>query len=226
MHCISIYFFILFHKPPGINPAVAYFSNKAMRQKPIITGLLAVTIVLTNACSKNDSQTVDPCTGARFSISHTHTESVGASNNGTISMLAPRGDTISYKLNNGTYQSSWYFTNLAPGNYVVTIKNQKGCTDTAQITILNYGPKYAAVKQLISGGGSGGYCGPCHVNGGNDGTKNFDTDAGIIASWDRIKARAVDNLPSQMPQLPNAMLTPVDKQKITDWVNAGHRQLD
>ena len=192
----------------------------------MIPCLLAVTILLINSCNKNDSQTIDPCTGYNVTINHTHTESVGTSNNGTITISAPRGDTITYKLNSGSYQDSWYFTNLTPGNYVVTIKNQKGCTDTAQITILNYGPKYAAVKQLISGGGGSGYCGPCHLNGGINGGKNFDTDASIISSWDRIKARAVDNIPTPMPPAPNVSLTTVDKQKIVDWVNAGHRQSD
>ena len=192
-----------------------------MRLKWIIPCLLTVLIFLINSCSKNDTQTTDPCTGANFTINHTHTESVGGANNGTISIMAPRGDTITYKLNNGNYQDSWYFTNLAPGNYVVTIKNQKGCTDTAQITILNYGPKYAAVKQLISGGGTGGYCGPCHVNGGMDGGKNFDTDISIVANKDRIKIRTVDGIPSFMPPPPNSSLTPPDQQKIVDWINAG-----
>ena len=192
-----------------------------MRLKLIIPCLLTVLIFLINSCSKNDTQTIDPCTGANFTINHTHTESVGGANNGTISIMAPRGDTITYKLNNGNYQDSWYFTNLAPGNYVVTIKNQKGCTDTAQITILNYGPKYAAVKQLISGGGTGGYCGPCHVNGGMDGGKNFDTDISIVANKDRIKIRTVDGIPSFMPPPPNSSLTPPDQQKIVDWINAG-----
>ena len=182
---------------------------------------MALTIILINSCSKSDTQTTDPCTGFNITINHTHTESVGTSNNGTITMLAPRGDTITYKLNSGSYQDSWYFTNLAPGNYVVTIKNQKGCTDTAQITILNYGPKYALVKEIIVG-----FCGPCHRNGGMDGGKNFDLDASIISNWDRIKARAVDNIPTAMPPAPNVPLTNVDKQKITDWVNAGHRQSD
>ena len=198
-----------------------------MRQKLTISCLLAATIVLINSCNKNDTQTTDPCAGYNVTINHTHTESVGTSNNGTITILAPRGDTITYKLNSGSYQDSWYFTNQAPGNYVVTIKNQKGCTDTAQITILNYGPKYALVKQLIGGPIiGGGYCAPCHLNGGMDGGKSFDSDASIISNWDRIKARAVDNLPSQMPPLPNSVLTPPDKQKIVDWVNAGHRQSD
>jgi hypothetical protein len=197
-----------------------------MRKKLIITCFLAVIIVVINSCSKNDTQTTDPCDGINFTINFTKTESVGSSNNGTLTILAPRGDTISYKLNSGAYQDSWYFTNLAPGNYVVTIKNQKGCTDTAQISILNYGPKYAAVKQLISGGGGSGYCGPCHINGGMDGGKNFDTDASIISNWDRIKIRAVDNIPTPMPPAPNVPLTNADKQKIVDWVNAGHRQSD
>jgi hypothetical protein len=188
-----------------------------MRSKLLIICLLVALLIY--ACSKSDvNDTADPCAGVTFNISHTHTESIGTSNNGTISILSPRGDTISYKLNNGAYQSSWYFTDLAPGNYTVTIKNSvKGCTDTAQITVLNYGPKYAAVKQLIIG-----YCGPCHLNGGNSGNANFDTDAKITAAWDRIKIRAVDNLPTQMPEIPNATLTNPDKQKIVDWVNAGH----
>ncbi len=187
-----------------------------MRLNLTIPCLLAFIIVLTNSCSKSDTQIVDPCTGTNFSINHTHTESVGSSNNGTITILAPRGDTITYKLNSGSYQDSWYFTNLAPGNYVVTIKNQKGCTDTAQITVLNYGPKYALVKQLVIG-----YCAPCHLNGGVDGGKNFDTDASIVLNKDRIKIRAVDGIPSFMPPAPNSPLTAVDKQKIVDWINAG-----
>lgn len=192
-----------------------------MKRNLIYGSLLIALIAGLMACGKSDSNIIDPCTGVNYTITHTKTEAVGTTNNGTLTILQPRGDTISYKLNNGSYQASWYFTNLAPGNYVVTIKNQKGCTDTAQVTILNYGPKYAAVKQLILG-----YCGPCHLNNGVSGGKNFDTDASIISSWDRIKARAVDATPTQMPEAPNSPLTAIDKQKITDWVNAGHRQSD
>lgn len=184
--------------------------------------LQLILVFAGSGCSKKDSPTPpDPCIGVSYDIQYFKTESIGTSNNGSITINYPVGDTITYKLNNGSYQAAPIFNNLAPGNYVVTVKNQNGCTDTAQITILNYGPKYALVKQIIVG-----YCGPCHRNGGNEGGKNFDTDASIVASWDRIKARAVDANPSQMPQAPNAPLTNPDKQKITDWVNAGHRQSD
>ena len=193
-----------------------------MKLKLSVICLIASPVIFVVSCNKKDSPPPpDPCIGVGYNVLSTKTEAVGTTNNGTVTILEPRGDTITYKINNGTYQSSWYFTNLAPGNYVVTVKNQKGCTDTAQITILNYGPKYAAVKQLIIG-----YCGPCHLNGAANGGKNFDTDASIISSWDRIKVRAVDNIPSAMPQAPNSPLTTVDKQKITDWISAGRRQSD
>ncbi|MGB3008045.1 MAG: hypothetical protein WBC06_16140 [Chitinophagaceae bacterium] len=192
------------------------------------SGILLITAVFTifSACNKSDSPPApDPCLGVSYNVQFFKTESIGTANNGTISISFPIGDTITYQLGSGTFQASPNFSNLAPGNYVLTVKNQKGCTDTAQITILNYGPKYALVKQLINGNGSG-YCGPCHLSGGNSGGKNFDTDASIISSWDRIKARAVDGIPSFMPAAPNSQLTNPDKQKITDWVNAGHRQSD
>jgi hypothetical protein len=192
-----------------------------MRKKLLSVLLLYACLFAVFGCKKSDVTTPDPCTGVNYSINYSKTESISGAANGSITITEPRGDTISYQLNNGSFQSSWYFTNLLPGNYVVTVKNQHGCIDTAQITILNYGPRYYAVKEIIVG-----YCGPCHRNGGNSGGKNFDTDQSIVASWDRIKIRAVDNLPTAMPETPNVPLTAVDKQKITDWVNAGHRQSD
>ena len=196
-------------------------NTRSMRSNS--SALFAIVLISTAmlGCSKKDTPIPDPCLGVSYDVQYFKTEAIGSSNNGTIAITFPIGDTISYQLNSGVYQASPGFTNLAPGNYVITVKNQNGCTDTAQITILNYGPKYALVKQIING-----YCGPCHLNGAVNGSKNFDTDASIVSSWDRIKARAVDGNPSFMPAAPNSPLTNVDKQKITDWVNAGHRQSD
>ncbi len=190
--------------------------------KKTLRTVLFFYLLFITACSKKDTAAPpDPCLGISYTIDYFKTESVGGANNGTIAVNYPVGDTITYKLNNGTYQASRNFTNLAPGNYVLTVKNKNNCTDTTTIAIFNYGPKYALVKQIIAG-----YCGPCHYSGGNTAGKNFDADASVLINWDRIKVRAVDNVPSQMPLLPNAPLTSVDKQKITDWVNAGHRITD
>ena len=212
----------------SLNPVFITRSNlfNYMKMKLLIYCFFSVAVIMI-ACNKSDSP--DPCAGVNYNVQFIKTESIGTSNNGTISISYPVGDTITYSLTSSSFQLSPVFNNLAPGNYVLTVKNAKGCTDTTQFSILNYGPKYALVKKLISGVGvgvAGGYCGPCHLNGANSGTKNFDTDSSIVSNWDRIKARAVDNLPTQMPEAPNAPLTTLDKQKIADWVNAGHRQLD
>ncbi len=198
-----------------IKPGEAYLFKPSMRLK-LTYCLLILLFAGIFSCNKRDTPggPPDPCAGLNYNITHTKTESVGTSNNGTLTILEPRGDTITYKLNNGSYQTSWYYTNLAPGSYVVTVKNQNGCTDTAQVTILNYGPKYALVKQIITG-----YCGPCHLNTGVSGGMNFDTDANIVANKARIKIRTVDGIPTYMPE--GSQLTNVDKQKIVDWINAG-----
>jgi hypothetical protein len=179
--------------------------------------LVVVIALLFTACGKEKSP--DPCIGLNYDIQYSSNPAVGGIANGNITVLTPRGDTLTYSVNNGAAQSSPVFNGLAAGTYLVKVINQKGCSDTVRVTLSAYGAKYAAVKELITG-----YCGPCHLNAGNSGNKNFDTDASIVASWDRIKARSVDGNPSFMPQ--NGQLTTIDKQKITDWVNAGHRQSD
>jgi hypothetical protein len=179
--------------------------------------ILLFSLSLTMSCKKTEPS--DPCSGVNYSIEYSKSESVGSSNNGTITISFPVGDTIQYSINNGTFQTSRFFANLAPGNYIIAVKNQKDCTDTIHIAILNYGPKYASVKQLITG-----YCGPCHLGTAMEGGMNFDSDIKIVAAKDRIKARAVDGNPSFMPQ--GGQLTTIDKQKITDWINAGGRTSD
>jgi hypothetical protein len=174
------------------------------------------------SCRKKDAAIPppqDPCAGIKIDAEISKTESVGTLNNGSITVLSPRGDTMSYNINNGAFQDLPVFNNLAPGNYTIIAKNKKGCSDTSNVTILNYGAKYALVKQIITG-----YCGPCHLNGGTSGGRNYDTDVNIIAAKDVIKKRTVDGIPTFMPE--GGQLTNVDKQKIVDWINAGGRMSD
>ncbi len=188
-----------------------------MKQVWLFIILVMVLCIMNDSCSKSGTMS-NPCSGLRFGIISTHTESVGGANNGTITIISPRGDSILYTLDTvSVFGSSWYFINIAPGNHVVTVKNtNSGCTDTVHITVLNYGIKYAAVKQLVIG-----YCGPCHTNGGQSGGVNLDKDSTIVAMKDRIRIRAVNGTPSYMPPPPNSPLTGPDMQKILDWINAG-----
>lgn len=179
--------------------------------------LLLLSAAITVSCNKDKSS--GPCAGIVFVKSYTKSPAIGNTANGAINITSPIGDSMSYSLNGTAFQNYPNYSGLAAGQYIVTIKSSRGCSDTIQVTIPNYGPKYALVRSVING-----YCGPCHLNGASSGNKNFDTDAVVVNSWDRIKTRAVDGTPTFMPQ--NSQLTSADKLKITDWITAGHRQSD
>lgn len=192
--------------------------------KKSIVYALVISTGLFAACSKSDSPATtppppDPCLGVTLSpvadVSHTTT----GLTQGTITVTSPIGSGLTYSINGTSFQSSVNFFNLGAGNYTLTVKNASGCTGTKAIVINGYGPKFYNVRTLVNG-----YCGPCHLNGTSNGGKNFDNDNDIVNFWDRIKIRAVDGLPTFMPQ--GGQLTAADKQKIIDWVNAGHRITD
>jgi hypothetical protein len=194
----------------------------------IISAVIILTIFFAG-CSKSDTTPVppppppvDPCLGVTITpvVGITHT--ITGQSQGTITVTSPVGSGYVYSITGVPFQPSTNFFNLAAGSYTVTVKNGNNCSGTlAGVTINAYGPKFFAVRTIING-----YCGPCHLNGTVNGGKNFDTDNSVVSSWDRIKIRAVDGNPSFMPAAPNAQLTAIDKQKIVDWVNAGHRITD
>ncbi len=173
-------------------------------------------------CSKSDTAPppvpVDPCAGITITPVAGITHTITGQSLGTITVTSPIGSGYTYSIG-GTAQVSPNFFNLAAGNYTLTVKNANNCSGTTALTINGYGAKFFAVRTIING-----YCGPCHLNGTVNGGKNFDTDNDVVNSWDRIKIRAVDGNPSFMPQ--GGQLTAIDKQKIVDWVNAGHRITD
>jgi hypothetical protein len=213
--------FIFILRKKVVNCIIIHPCHKGFIMKIIFSSFLVALflILLVYSCKKGDSTppppTVDPCTGVTVTVGTSKVDAITGQTNGSITVTSPVGSGITYSVNNGTYQSSTNFNNLGTGTYSVTTKTAAGCTGTASVTITGYGPKYYLVRNIIMG-----YCGPCHLSGGVSGGVSFDTDANIIAKWDRIKARAVDNIPSVMPQ--GGPLTTADKQKITDWVNAGH----
>jgi len=200
----------------------------AMKSTLIITGILLTAVFV--GCSKSDTTPVpppppppvDPCLGVTITPVAGVTHTITGQLLGTITVTSPIGSGYVYSIAGVPFQPSPNFFNLAAGSYTVTVKNATNCSGTlAGLTINGYGPKFFAVRTIING-----YCGPCHLNGTVNGGKNFDADNSVVSSWDRIKIRAVDGTPSFMPAAPNAQLTAIDKQKIVDWVNAGHRITD
>lgn len=193
--------------------------------KKAVVYIIVITSILFAACSKSDTTPtppppVDPCAGVTITPVASVTHTTTGLTQGTITVTSPIGSGYLYSIG-GIAQASTNFFNLAAGNYTLTVKNASNCSGTATLTIKGYGAKFFQVRTIVNG-----YCGPCHLNGAISGGKNFDLDNDVVNSWDRIKIRAVDGIPSFMPQAPNSPLTTIDKQKIVDWVNAGHRITD
>jgi len=178
--------------------------------------------VFFTGCKKSDSITPpapDPCIGLTIVPVAGKTHTITGQSLGTITVTSPIGSGYTYSIDGNYFQASTNFFNLPAGNFTLTAKNADGCKGTTSITINGYGPNFYNVRTIVNG-----YCGPCHLNGAVSGGKNFDLDNDIVNSWDRIKIRAVDGIPTFMPQ--GGQLTAADKQKIVNWVNAGHRITD
>jgi hypothetical protein len=191
----------------------------------IIISAIILTVFFAG-CSKSDTTPVppppppvDPCLGVTITPVAGVTHTITGQSLGTITVTSPIGSGFLYSIAGTAFQPSTNFFNLPAGNYTLTAKNANNCTGSIPLTINGYGPKFFAVRTIING-----YCGPCHLNGTISGGKNFDSDNSVVSSWDRIKIRTVDGNPTFMPQ--GGQLTAIDKQKIVDWVNAGHRITD
>jgi hypothetical protein len=188
--------------------------------KPLLLFLGIISLLFFLGCKKTDTPApVDPCLNANIVPIAAKTHSVAGQALGTITVTSPIGSGFSYSIGGDKFQPSTNFFTLVPGTYTLTAKNADGCIGKLAVTINGYGPKFYNVRTIVNG-----YCGPCHLNGSVSGGKNFDDDNSIVISWDRIKARAVDGSPTFMPQ--GGQLTAIDKQKIVDWVNAGHKITD
>jgi len=191
-----------------------------MKSMKLFLGILLL-VIFCYGCKKTDTMPppVDPCLNANITPLASKSHTITGQPLGTITVTSPIGSGYTYSIGGTVFQTSTNFFTLAAGSYTLTAKNEAGCTGKITIAINGYGPKFFAVRTIVNG-----YCGPCHLNGAVNGGKNFDADESIVASWDRIKARSVDGTPSYMPQ--GGQLTAIDKQKIVDWVNAGHKTTD
>jgi len=125
----------------------------------IFAFLLLFSIVMIISCSKNGGGTNNNCAGVTITVSGTTTNTSGAgATDGSISASASGGSGFTFRLNNGSFQSSGNFTNLAAGTYTVTAKDSRGCTGSAQFTV-NVSDPCSSVSFTVSAAPSSGS--PC-----------------------------------------------------------------
>jgi hypothetical protein len=198
--------------------AVSAFNNLA-------AGTYTITAKDASGCTGTRSVTVaqtDPCLGRTIVVTPTPVATDKCTPTGSVSVSASGSTGFTFSFNGGAFQASNQFNGLAAGTFPVSARDVDGCVKTENVTITNKpdGPLFLAVRQVINANCGGGG-NSCHLGNGTAGGLSFTADCNIVANRVRIKARAVDNNPSQMPPLPNPMLSAADKAKINDWIAAG-----
>ncbi len=192
------------------------------------TGLAAGTYTVTAKSSAGCLGTAqitltaaNPCTGTTITLNSVITAYTPCLTpaTGKITITASGSSGFTYNLNGGAYQASNVFSALTSGNYTIGAKDANGCSNTATVTVgtVPMGPLFTEVKTIVTTrcGGSG-----CHMNGGNAAGFNFDNDCSIVSQWSKINSSSVTG--NSMPKSPQPKLTTAEKQKITNWINAGH----
>ncbi|HQR00504.1 MAG TPA: hypothetical protein PLA61_06655 [Ferruginibacter sp.] len=120
----------------GAFQASGTFSNLA-------AGNYTITAKNSNGCTGVTTVALgstNPCTGVTVTVTATTVNPTTGQSNGSITATATGGTGFTYSLNNGAFQASGTFNNLAAGTYTVTAKNANGCLGTTQVTLTATNP--------------------------------------------------------------------------------------
>jgi large repetitive protein len=137
-------------------------------------------------------------------------------NVGQITVNASGSTGFMYKIGTNAYQPSNIFPGLIAGPYTVSVRDANGCENTSNATVANLpqGPLFTSVKAVLAANCA---LSGCHAGASPQSGHNFADNCTIVIQKDRINARAV--VVGTMP--PTGAISAADKQKITDWINAG-----
>ena len=109
----------------------------------LAAGTYSITAKNSNGCLGVKQVTLtatDPCAGITVAVTTTQVNPGTGLSNGSITASATGGTGFTYSINNGAYQSSGTFSNLAAGTYTITAKNSTGCLGTKQVTLAATSP--------------------------------------------------------------------------------------
>ena len=96
-----------------------------------ISVLLFISICVLVSCSKD---TPDRCSNVSVTVTGVVTNATSGGSDGSITATATSGAGF-YKLDNGVFQLTGNFTNLAAGRYVVTAKTNDNCQGSASFLV-------------------------------------------------------------------------------------------
>lgn len=103
----------------------------------LLTGNYVVQVVDFNGCSDTSHVFIDTAYSVHASIVSQTDVSCFGGVDGTVTVQLTGGvPPYTYSINGVQFVSSPTFTGLASGNYLITLRDSKGCTDFANVTII------------------------------------------------------------------------------------------
>jgi len=136
--------------------------------------------------------------------------------NGSLNVTASGGTPpYQYKIGAAAFGSSPLFSNLKNGSYVITVKDDSGCSLSLSTTVArgSTGISYSSeVKAIITA-----KCATSSCHAGNQ-NPNLTVFSNLTANSKEMKSRIESG---SMPPFPNTALTAEEKAKIICWIEDG-----
>jgi hypothetical protein len=170
-------------------------------------------LLLFISCS-DSGEDADPCASGPTLEINNITASVAGKNNGTIEVAASGGSNmLQYSIDGTNFQSAKLFTDLAPGDYTLTVKDANNCTSTASATVEEIPEVFYAnqIRPIIDTN-----CQISNCHGSNGSIPTF-------ATYDNVKnnAQGIKFRTSAKTMPPSGALPDSDIQLIANWVDQG-----
>ncbi len=158
----------------GVVPYTYSLNGGPSQPGSVFNGLAAgtyfVLVVDDNGCTDTSTVVLDTAYAVYASLVSQTPVSCFGGVDGTVTVQLTGGlPPYSYSINGVQFVSSPTFTGLASGNYVVTLRDSKGCTDFVNVTITQPGQLQAQIDSILNIGCNGGTTGGIYisVSGGN-----------------------------------------------------------
>lgn len=169
------------------------------------------------SCSEDNSKLCN----LQNSLFVSTTASNPCSGSGSIQIIEPIGVNFQYKIDNQPFQNLPTFLNVKVGKHDLVVKDNMGCKILKEVIVdtLQKGNTFRQVSQILAN-----RCSSCHSGNNPQAGLNLTKPCDIQNHWDRIQARAVNGIPSPMPQ--TGLIPLEERNKIMEWIANGHSYED
>lgn len=178
----------------------------------LTSGNYTITIRDDNGCTASVSVIVQDETTLEATVSSTKTGCGQTSGSLDISAIGGTPGYM-YKIGNSAFQDSESFTNLAPGNYTVTVMDAEGCETSVSHRLLSTASWMQHILPIINT-----RCALSGCHDGNSGLPNWTDLATVQQNAQRIKSRTGAR---EMPPAGAQQLTEDQISMIACWVDDG-----